>query len=174
MSLSVPKNPYLGRHAAEKSPDLQLAGRIHVPSRAETWLIALFAGISVFGLSMAAQWYFYVYRGGHQDVRVFSASVAGVVTTLLVQRLMAASRDRRLANLRRFQIIAEMNHHIRNSLQTISYQRFAADAESAARLKDAVDRIQWVLEQVLPKVQEEGGKPRPPDSEPLRRTGTDS
>lgn len=71
---------------------------------------------------------------------------------------MAASRQRRLATLRRFEIVAEMNHHIRNSLQTILYQSYTLDEDVAARLKDAVDRIQWVAERVLPDVQDDSGK----------------
>ena len=78
---------------------------------------------------------------------------------------MAASRRRRLETLRRFQIIAEMNHYIRNSLQAILYQSYSVDEAAAVRLKDAVDRIAWVLEEVLPAVHDGGHWEKPPDDD---------
>src|SRR5207237_9789422 len=85
---------------------------------------------------------------------------------LLIQRQLTEQRKERLAALRRFELIAEMNHHIRNALQTISYQRYTdTDPAASQRLKEAVERIQWVLEEIWPVVQkregsQEHGNPR--------------
>lgn len=52
----------------------------------------------------------------------------------------------------RMEIVSEMNHHIRNALQVIVYfAQNAKDVESAERLRDSIDRIQWALREVLPR-----------------------
>jgi 1,2-phenylacetyl-CoA epoxidase catalytic subunit len=105
-----------------------------------------------------AHWVVYDVMLQERGVHVVGAVVAGAVTTLLIERLLHTQRQSRLAALERFRIIAEMNHHIRNALQTISYQRYvsATDAE-AQRVKEAVDRIEWALEEILPNMQSTTG-----------------
>jgi hypothetical protein len=134
-----------------------------VPARWKSWAIGLAAGSAVFLATFSTQWFIYNYLLGQDEFHWVGVSVASVLTFIFMQRMMARSRQRRLATLRRFQAIAETNHHIRNSLQTILYQSYSMDSEVAARLKDAVDRIEWVLEQVLPAVHDDGGKGKPPD-----------
>ncbi len=126
--------------------------KARVPGTAEIWLLGCAAGCAVAVGTVVAQWFFYNYLLQTNGVRLVGPIVAGVLTLIFTQQMMEASRRRRLQTMHRFQIIAEMNHHIRNSLQMISYQSFSADAAAAERLKDAVDRIQWVLQEVLPGV----------------------
>ncbi len=135
-----------------------------VPSRLEIWSIAFAMGCAVCVGSLAVQWAIYnVWLGDPGQLRLLGPIVSGLLAAAFTERMMWQSRRRRLATLRRFQIIAEMNHHIRNSLQMISYERLSADEGAAVRLKEAVDRIQWVLEQVLPRVQD-GNIDRPAGS----------
>lgn len=152
--------------ASDARPSRRDLPEVEVPFRLlrpwECWAWGVLAGAVVFGATWLVQWLIYVYLLGHNDFHVVGVSVASLLTFIFVQRMMAGSRQRRLATLRRFQTIAKMNHHIRNSLQTILYQSYNMDPEEAARLKDAVDRIQWVLDQVLPAVHDDG-KGKPPD-----------
>ena len=135
-----------------------------VPAPWESWAIALGASCAVFAITFAIQWFIYINLLGQTEFHFVGVAVASVLTFIFIQRMMAASRLRRLETLRRFQIIAEMNHHIRNSLQAILYQSYSVDDAAAARLKDAVDRIAWVLEEVLPGVHD-GNVGRPPDDD---------
>src|SRR5262249_36288182 len=54
----------------------------------------------------------------------------------------------------RLYTISEMNHHIRNALQVLTY--FAArppapgDENSVRAVRESVDRIEWALREVLP------------------------
>jgi len=140
-----------------------------VPAPWESWAVALGSSCAVFAITVAIQWFIYNKLLGQSEFHAVGVSVASVLTFVFIQRMMAASRRRRLETLRRFQIIVEMNHHIRNSLQAILYQSFSLDDSAAARLKDAVDRIAWVLEEVLPAVQDGNwGKP-PDDDQPSER-----
>lgn len=54
----------------------------------------------------------------------------------------------------RLHTISEMNHHIRNALQVLSYFAVspprADDEKSVRAVRDSVDRIEWALREVLP------------------------
>jgi len=57
--------------------------------------------------------------------------------------------------VRRMAIAAEVNHHIRNALTAIVYSTSVKrDQPLQSVLKDATDRIDWVLNTVLPDGEE--------------------
>jgi hypothetical protein len=65
--------------------------------------------------------------------------------------LMTYQARRRQMLLRRMQIAAEVNHHIRNALTAIVYSAAVqGDAELQSVIQDATARIDWVLSTVLP------------------------
>ena len=46
-----------------------------------------------------------------------------------------------------------MNHHVRNALQVISLSTFStADQAQIDTIKPSVNRIQWALREILPKM----------------------
>jgi hypothetical protein len=50
------------------------------------------------------------------------------------------------------QVIAEMNHHIRNALTPISLSADAIENRQLVRvISDGVDRIDWALREILPR-----------------------
>ncbi len=52
----------------------------------------------------------------------------------------------------RLRTIREMNHHIRNALQVISYWVTGEEDQQEVRmLRDSVERIEWALRDVLPQ-----------------------
>jgi signal transduction histidine kinase len=52
------------------------------------------------------------------------------------------------------QVIAEMNHHIRNGLAAISLSTDAIQSQQSIRvISESVDRIEWALREVLPRSQ---------------------
>ncbi len=83
---------------------------------------------------------------------LFSNAITGAVAALfLAYRQQQHQRELELME-QRVQIVADMNHHIRNALQVIVYfAQNAKDRESAERLRDSIDRIQWALREVLPR-----------------------
>lgn len=51
----------------------------------------------------------------------------------------------------RLRTIADMNHHIRNALQTIQLSAYSTkDQQAIGEISEAVERIQWALREVLP------------------------
>jgi hypothetical protein len=55
---------------------------------------------------------------------------------------------RRRVSQRRAATVAELNHHIRNALQIITYSRYAPEAEQLSILQDATTRIDAVLTEI--------------------------
>jgi len=71
---------------------------------------------------------------------------------------------------RHIAVIAEMNHHIRNALQTIVYATFnASDRHAVDEVREATKRIEWALREVRPaepcdSEEHAGWPPVPPKS----------
>jgi len=53
----------------------------------------------------------------------------------------------------RVEVIANMNHHVRNALQVIEFNSYStADQQKLEAIKSSVNRIQWALRELLPKL----------------------
>jgi len=96
----------------------------------------------------------------HLMLRLTSANVAleisDAITAILIGALVAQVallyRQRQQQAQGRVQRIAEMNHHVRNALQVITYWSLAEKEKRQVELvQDAVNRIQWALREVLPR-----------------------
>ena len=96
----------------------------------------------------------------HLMLHISSANVAleisDAITALLIGALVAhlavLYRQREAQAQSRVQRIAEMNHHVRNALQVITYWSLEEKEKRQVELvQDAVNRIQWALREVLPR-----------------------
>lgn len=132
---------------------VQPTSELRIRSIREIWMWSMAAGLLVFTIAVLGQWVIYNVLLDHEGVRIVGGTIGAVMTTILVNRVLMQQRAAAIADLNRFRIIAEMNHHIRNALQTISYQRYMnGGGAEAERLKEAVNRIEWVLKEILPDV----------------------
>ncbi len=60
-------------------------------------------------------------------------------------------RRQRQNIVRKLEVIRLMNHHVRNSLQVISFAASDSRQEKlAAEVRNAIERIEWALREVLP------------------------
>ena len=58
--------------------------------------------------------------------------------------------------IKKLEVIRLMNHHVRNSLQVISFAASAPQQEELAKkVHNAVERIEWALREVLPGQRED-------------------
>src|SRR5215813_11195460 len=73
--------------------------------------------------------------------------VLGVLCGLLV---FFYERRRYRAMLDKIRVIAVMNHHVRNALQTISLSPYADQAKQIKPLDESSRRIQYALREILP------------------------
>lgn len=85
------------------------------------------------------------------DILLTSNALTGIVAGFLSYSLANIERLRRNAIRERLRTIAEMNHHIRNSLQVITYATATQkNTESMELIRSSVERIEWALREVLP------------------------
>ncbi len=79
-------------------------------------------------------------------IRIVGTTMAAIITFIFVFNWQAGLRQRRLDSLRRFEVIAEMNDHIRNALQVIECVTYASNGEAVQGLREAVDTIDQALQ----------------------------
>jgi len=74
----------------------------------------------------------------------------------LLYALLRYENDHRTASIRRFRVVAECNHHIRNALQVLIYThdgRIEQESLGISRqIADAVRRIELTVSEVFPRV----------------------
>ena len=89
------------------------------------------------------------------DLMIVSNALTGCVAGILLMQIVRRERERRAIIRERLQIVSEMNHHIRNALQVISFiVAKEQDQKTVEMVRTSVDRIQWALKEVLPGGQE--------------------
>ena|SRR5579872_2071402 len=86
-------------------------------------------------------------------IAIVDDALVGVAASLLV--LLYERRHSRNM-IRKLEVIRLMNHHVRNSLQVISFAASAPQQQELAdKVRDAVGRIEWALREVLPGQRED-------------------
>ena len=101
------------------------------------------------------------------DVRVLSNCLTGIVTGAFFYVFARKQQELHKLLHGRMEIIAEINHHIRNALQVISYYAYReADQRVVQMIRDSVNRIDWALREVLPQFAVMG-EPKLPALTPL-------
>jgi ABC-type bacteriocin/lantibiotic exporter with double-glycine peptidase domain len=136
----------------EQNPSFISKPKSKIRSTLEIWILSLGIGTLVFVGALALQWVIYD-RLLHEDgLRLVGSLIAGCFAALLVHGFALQARNTSIAELRRIETIALMNHHIRNSLQAIVF--CSGNSESANAIRESVNRIAWVLSDVLPTIQD--------------------
>jgi signal transduction histidine kinase len=125
------------------------------PPTQESWLkIAAFVIVVATAVSVAGYVFdrLLLHEGvPRYDLLAISNTLTGIVAGGFFWEVLRRERERRKFVETRLRTIAEMNHHIRNALQVISfYSSIAQDQKTVNQLRDAVNRIEWSLEEVLP------------------------
>jgi len=115
-------------------------------------LVAIVSGFSIFAAGILLQWLIYddwLHRTGF---RLVGSPLAGVLMFAFAYYWQSTIRERKVEMLRRFQTIAQMNDRIRNALQVIECATYATNPQATAPVRNAVDKIESVLEEVLADV----------------------
>ncbi len=122
-------------------------------SGSSSWERLLFAALFalfVFGVTFVLDWV--LVREGDRGLKMaaFSDALSAAVISVLVWRLVAMVEARRVRMQQRIEQIEQTNHHIRNALQAITLSAQRYDDETVRIINGAIDRIDWVLREVLP------------------------
>ncbi|MGI9102038.1 MAG: hypothetical protein ACR2IF_06300 [Terriglobales bacterium] len=150
---SLPNQNSVERPGVPFPPGLELPPLTPVWSNRKLLVIAVCAALMVFFVSAALDWAVIHERESRNVAIDISDALGGIVAGALVYRILQYERDRRRLLRERLQVIADMNHHVRNALQVISLSAFSfADQQQIAAVQESVKRIQWALREILPKV----------------------
>lgn len=120
-------------------------------------LAAVLVGIGAFLSGLLLDFLLIYARGVTQlQAAAILDAVFAIIVAGLFYRLAAHDRERRVKVMERLETIDLMNHHIRNALQVISFNAHSHTNESELEeVKRAMNRIQWALREILPKVEPE-------------------
>ena len=120
-------------------------------------LIAAACGVLIWVLTQVLHFLFYPVVDEALILRRMPAdALAGVVVGLLLYRVMEQAYRRRAAVLSRLEMIASLNHHIRNALHVISLSAYSTQNKQAIEaISESVERIHRALRDILPE------EPRP-------------
>ena len=100
-----------------------------------------------------------------------SSLLVGLVAGAFVYFLALRERQRRAYVECRLRVIADMNHHIRNALQVITFYN-RTGAKQQVGIVEAVERIQWALREVLPQLPESWPAEFAEGAAPIRRASS--
>jgi hypothetical protein len=123
---------------------------IHSASKKKLRMVAFGTGIVVFGAAMVFDWF--LTRRGRPPAQVTAISngVMGFIAGWFVMRTMDQVCERRENVATRLKTIADLNHHIRNALQSIQLSAYSTQDQQAIRaISEAVERIQWASREFL-------------------------
>jgi hypothetical protein len=121
-----------------------------IPSVAMICFSSIVAGLTIFLVAVALQWFIYddwMHKNG--PLRLVGSALAAALTFGFVYQWQLGQREKKIENLRRFERIKWMNDRIRNSLQAIECVVYATNPHVTDPVRDAVDNIESVLQEVL-------------------------
>jgi hypothetical protein len=120
-------------------------------SKAQTYAVVIASSAVLFLLLIGFNSIVGRYPGGRILTLAADASVSLLFGALL-GKAIRESQLRYEAVRQRLEMIAEMNHHIRNALELIQLSAHnTQDAELIANIETAAARIQWALREILPQ-----------------------
>jgi hypothetical protein len=121
-----------------------------IPSVAILCFSSIVSGLAIFMVAIGLQWFVYddwLHNNG--PLRLVGSALAAALTFGFVYHWQLGQREKKIENLRRFERIKWMNDRIRNSLQAIECVVYATNPHVTDPVKDAVDTIESVLQEVL-------------------------
>lgn len=114
--------------------------------RRSAWKVAAVVVVSVAVLAYLSDVYV-VTSHPHPMFAALDAIILGTLTGAIAW--MYQRRQNRFL-MQRLEVIADMNHHVRNHLQVIQYSAYMTrDKEHIQRIEQSLGRIDWALREVL-------------------------
>ena len=139
--------------------------RVATDSRWVVPLRSVLTGLAVFVLGSVFDVLIHPYSS--LSISMMDDALVGVGAGLLV---FFYEHRQRHDIIRKLEVIRQMNHHVRNSLQVITTAASISERQELAKaIHAAVERIEWALQEVLPGQREDIGELsfHPPASEPI-------
>lgn len=127
-----------------------------------SWLSTA-SGRAVFGVAVGIGFFVFCAIGGVDwvlydagispfGIMLVGAALAGLLAFGFTYRILHNWHERRTILRRELQVIGDTNHHIRNALELIQLSaQNIHDQQVIQQISVGVDRIQWVLREVMGK-----------------------
>ena len=115
-------------------------------------LVSVIAALLIFVVSSTADRFLLHEHETPRTTIELSDAVSAVVIGVLCYWLVRLHQERRQQLRHKVEVIADMNHHVRNALQVISLTSHGKNKEEIAAIRESVGRIQWALKELLPKI----------------------
>jgi signal transduction histidine kinase len=156
---TLPSDPVPG--PPQPSNELPQAGVIAATETQHhplTWrrlaVISVLFALFVFAISLVLDYILLANHDSPFSTIEISDVLAAVLAGVLFFKILQAQRKEQQHLMRRLEIISDMNHHIRNALQVIKLTAYSKQeqAKEVNRIDKAVERIQWALKEILPKI----------------------
>jgi len=130
-------------------------------ARTESWMnrasetklraMASGVGLAVFGSAVLVE-KLSKRSEGKSRVRMTWNAVAGFAAGWMAMKTIDSARERRKNISQRLKMIGELNHHVRNALQSIQLSAYSThDQEIITSIGDSVQRIEWALREIVPE-----------------------
>jgi hypothetical protein len=120
-----------------------------LPTTRRAYLHSAVSGIASFGALYIIAHHVLTRFGLRAETSYLDDILLGLLVTVLVIALEAQHEVEIRAERQRTQMVMELNHHMRNALQTIVYVNSAnPDPVEADRVRQATSRIDWALREV--------------------------
>lgn len=114
-------------------------------------LVAVGFAAAVFVVSECMHYLLVPDLGRHAE-RLFAEAVSALMVGCLAALLFRSAREHHEITKARLQVIAEVNHHIRDALTPISLSAYLTrDYQSIHLISEGVKRIDWALREILPR-----------------------
>lgn len=114
-------------------------------------LIPLGVGLACFAMTEFMH-YLLVPDLGRRKERWLAEALTALVVSLLVGKVISVVHRQYQTMLARTQVIAEINHHIRNALMAIAASADLSQNQECVRIiSESVYRIDWALREILPR-----------------------
>lgn len=117
------------------------------------WMLSLFFGVIMFVFGAAMDWFVLGQRGPLTALGLSNA-LSGFLAFAMSLLFLYNERQKEAQMQHRIETLNEVNDQVRNTLQGLAFSigRINSPRE-AGELQQAIDRIRWVLTDVLPKVE---------------------
>ena len=127
-----------------------------------TWLLrasrlqltgaAICFAVLVFLSDVGLDFLMFYFDSTRRELMLISDFITALLAGLLMAWVLLIQRTRQLEMQERMQVISDMNHHVRNALQVISYWGVhETSREQLGYIRESVERIEWALSDVLPR-----------------------
>ena len=137
-------------------------GELSRESRRRLLLVTVGFAIAAFLVSQLLHYLLVPDLGPYRE-RIMAEGASAIILGLLVWKLLHNVYGARQRTLARLQVIAELNHHVRNALEVISLSAYITrDEEAIRRIMEGVNRIDWALREILPQESFPFGPAEPP------------